>query len=88
MGKNVVRLGDKTTHGGQVITASSSTIIEGKPAALLGDIVSCPYKGHGDNKIISGASTCFSDGKPMVLDDARCECGCRIIASIRSAEME
>lgn len=88
MGRNVVRLGDKTTHGGSVITASSTSIIEGKPVALIGDLVSCPKKGHGVNKIIEGAKHCFSDGKPIVIDYCLCECGCKVISSIRTAEME
>ncbi len=40
--KGIIRLGDSTTHGGMVIQASSQMTIEGKPAALVGDLVSCP----------------------------------------------
>ncbi|HIC0138316.1 PAAR domain-containing protein, partial [Enterobacter hormaechei] len=50
MGKFVVVLGDATTHGGKVTSASSSFDISGKNAALLNDTVSCPE--HGMNKII------------------------------------
>lgn len=39
----LVRLGDKTTHGGEVISASGS-VMYGKPIALVGDKVSCPKK--------------------------------------------
>ncbi|WP_392561460.1 PAAR domain-containing protein [Orbus sturtevantii] len=88
MGRNVVRLGDPTTHGGKVISASSSTIVDGKAVALVGDLVSCPHDGHGVNKIIEGSSTCYSDGKPVVLDYSLCECGCKVMSTITSAEME
>lgn len=88
MGKNVVRLGDPTTHGGVVITATSSSMVEGRPVALVGDLVSCPQKGHGVNKIIEGSKTCYSDGKPVVIDLCQCECGCAVISTIKSAEME
>lgn len=46
MGKlrGVIRLGDSTDHGGKVISASSTTIIQGKPLARIGDMVSCPKK--------------------------------------------
>jgi len=57
MGRNVVRLGDPTTHGGKVISASSTTIVEGKTVALVGDLVVCPIQGHGVNKIIEGSNT-------------------------------
>lgn len=88
MGKNVVRLGDPTTHGGMVITASSTTIIEGKPVALVGDLVSCPVPYHGINPIIGSASKCISDGKLMAMDQCLCACGCKVIATITTAEIE
>lgn len=88
MGKNVVRLGDPTTHGGAVISVSSTMIVEGKPAALLGDLVSCPKKGHGVNKIIEASTTCFSDGKPVVVDQCTCECGCKVISTLSTSEIE
>uniref|UniRef100_UPI002243B0A3 PAAR domain-containing protein n=1 Tax=Klebsiella pneumoniae TaxID=573 RepID=UPI002243B0A3 len=47
MSKGFVLLGDKTTHGGAVISASSTMIVNGKPVALVGDKVSCPIPGHG-----------------------------------------
>ena len=31
-GKGVIRLGDKTTHGGRVLSAASGTMVLGKPA--------------------------------------------------------
>lgn len=36
MSKDFVLLGDKTTHGGAVISASSTMIVNGKPVALVG----------------------------------------------------
>lgn len=85
--RNVVRLGDPTTHGGSVISASSKTIIESKPVALVGDLISCPKKDHGINKIIEGSETFFSDGRAVVVDQCLCECGCKVISTISSAAM-
>ena len=39
--KHVIRLGDPTTHGGTVVSASSTTIINGIRVARLGDQVTC-----------------------------------------------
>ncbi len=50
--KGIIRPGDSTTHGGVVVQASSDMVIEGKPAALVGDLVSCPIPGHVTNRII------------------------------------
>ncbi len=54
MVKGVVLFGDKTTHGGQVISASSNITVNGKNVALVGDMVSCPVSGHGVNPILEG----------------------------------
>lgn len=77
MSKGFVLLGDKTTHGGAVISASSTMIVNGKPVALVGDKVSCPIPGHGTNAIIEGAPEWSSDGKAIVVDGCKCQCGCR-----------
>lgn len=45
MSKGFVLIGDKTTHGGQVISASSTVAVNGKKVALLGDKVSYPKEG-------------------------------------------
>lgn len=82
MPKGFVLLGDKTTHGGEVISASSTMIIDGKKVALIGDKVSCPQKGHGVNAIVEGSPVWTSEGKVVVVDGCRCECGCQVISSV------
>jgi uncharacterized Zn-binding protein involved in type VI secretion len=81
MSKGFVLLGDSTTHGGQVISASSTMIINGKKVALLGDQISCPLIGHGINAIVEGSPEWTSDGKAVVVDGCRCACGCQVISS-------
>ncbi|HHL2501625.1 TPA: PAAR domain-containing protein [Yersinia enterocolitica] len=75
MSKGFVLLGDKTTHGGEVISATSTMIANDKKVALIGDKISCPKKGHGINAIIEGSSEWSSDGKVVVVDGCHCECG-------------
>lgn len=81
MSKGFVLLGDKTTHGGEVISASSTMIVNGKKVALIGDEISCPVKGHGTNQIIEGSTEWSSDGRAIVVDGCHCECGCQVISS-------
>lgn len=81
MSKGFVLLGDNTTHGGEVISASSTMIVNGKKVALIGDKISCPKVGHGINTIIEGSPDWISDGKAVVVDGCRCECGCQVISS-------
>ncbi|WP_369801890.1 PAAR domain-containing protein [Pantoea sp. SM3] len=78
-------LGDATTHGGEVITASSTMYVEGIQVALVGDRVSCPL--HGTNQIQQGDPTLFNNGVQVVVHDCVCECGCRII-SFRNERVE
>lgn len=52
--KRVIRLGDKTTHGGEVVSAASDYTIMDKAVAREHDIVTCPIKGHGSGGIIGG----------------------------------
>lgn len=79
MSQGFVLLGDKTTHDGNVISASSTTIIHGKPVALVGDEVSCPI--HGDNPIVEGCEDWSENGRAMVIHGCRSECGCQVISS-------
>ena len=45
MTKPLIVVGDKTDHGGAVLTGSGVTLIDGKSVACVGDSVSCPLKG-------------------------------------------
>jgi len=71
-GKNFIVLGDRTTHGGTVISAWGRDgpvpmIIDDIPVACIGDKVTCP-KCRGTHEIIEAAS-----GPPV-------KCGGRLIA--------
>jgi uncharacterized Zn-binding protein involved in type VI secretion len=50
----IIRKGDKTTHGGSVMTASETMKFGGIGVARKGDKVSCPVPGHGPTTIIEG----------------------------------
>jgi len=86
--RGLVCLGDATTHGGKVITASSSLYINGVQVALVGDLVSCPIPGHGVNKIIEGAPTDMEEGVSIVVDNCQCVCGCKVISSHPECNVE
>ncbi len=82
----LVCLGDATTHGGKVISASSLMFINGIQVALIGDRISCPE--HGLNRIIEGDSTASEEGVFVVVDNCLCECGCRVISSYAENSIE
>ncbi|WP_425121028.1 PAAR domain-containing protein [Burkholderia gladioli] len=55
-GRGVIRLHDRTTHGGQVITASRDLRVLGLPVALANDLTECPIC-HGQFRILPENST-------------------------------
>ncbi|AJA46103.1 PAAR domain-containing protein [Frischella perrara] len=78
----VIRLGDSTDHGGKVISASTTMIVKGKGVARVGDLVSCPKKGHGVTAIIEGDSRMKDQGKPIALEGHHAGCGCVLFTSL------
>lgn len=76
--KTLVCLGDSTTHGGTVKTASSTFNLHGRKVALLNDVVSCPE--HGDNPIIECVVGYTESGRKWVAHLCRTRCGSQVIA--------
>lgn len=72
------RLGDAGSHGGQIITGSPVTFINGQKAARVGDIYDCPV--HGPNPIVTGSPVWFIDGRKAARIGSMTECGATIIA--------
>ena len=50
----VIRKGDKTSHGSSVLSASETMKFGGIGVARKGDKVSCPVLGHGLTIIVEG----------------------------------
>ena len=78
--KNIIRLGDLTTHGGVVLEAFTQTDLNGKPIAGLGHKVACPLC-KGIFPIAEGSSTYTVDGTPVALEGMKTSCGASLIAS-------
>lgn len=85
MAQAIVRLGDKTTHGGTVITASVIHTIRGIGIARQGDMVACPLPGHGTNPIVEGCVVFTIEGRGVALHGHKTACGCSLIASFPGA---
>lgn len=82
MRRHVIRLGDPTTHGGKVVSASATRFIFGKPVARMGDKATCPIPGHGVVTIVEGDPDWTDDGKPIALEGHKCSCGCSLISTL------
>ncbi|MEO7497355.1 MAG: PAAR domain-containing protein [Massilia sp.] len=80
-GRSVIRLGDKTDHGGKVISATSGTTVMGKVAALQDDMTYCP-KCKGNFPIKPDGAGARHAGKPYAYDGDITACGARLINSL------
>lgn len=88
MSLKIITVGDKTDHGGTVISGSPNHDIRGRAIARLGDKVDCPQpypgvgKPHGVNKIITAHDTLTVDGVPVAVEGYTTECVCKLIGSL------
>jgi uncharacterized Zn-binding protein involved in type VI secretion len=79
MTRELIVLGDTTTHGGQVVGCSSDSDIDGKGIARKDDEVVCPL--HGKTVITSGDPNMEVDGQPAARHGDSTSCGATLIAS-------
>lgn len=75
MAKAVIRLGDDTSHGGKVVTASARKTIDGIPAALWGDRCSCPIEGYDACAICGGEPEALYGGLSVAREWHKTGCG-------------
>lgn len=82
MGFAFIREGDTTSHGGRVLSCDPTNTVEGKPLALLGDMVSCPRCGgvYPIVKVKTELHMTFN-GRPVASDGDMTACGATLIAS-------
>jgi uncharacterized Zn-binding protein involved in type VI secretion len=80
MGRAIIRQGDPTSHGGEVIEGSSVDLVQGKPIALVEHKVSCRMC-KGIYEIIEGAPTTTFYGKGVALERMKTSCGATLIAT-------
>ncbi|RYF44097.1 MAG: PAAR domain-containing protein [Cytophagaceae bacterium] len=80
-GRAVVRLNDKTDHGGTVISASSGTRVMGRDAALAGDMTFCPTC-KGTFPIKPDGTGARHKGRAYAYASDTTACGAKLIASL------
>lgn len=83
-GEEVIVLGDKTTHGGEVSTACGTVSYKGKRVACVGDQVICP-KCSGTHTIISGAPPAFAMGMQIARNGDMVSCGAKLVSGSMTA---
>jgi uncharacterized Zn-binding protein involved in type VI secretion len=80
MTQPLIVLGDKTSHGGTVITCSPACDTMGKGWARVGDMVSCP-RCKGVFPISQGDPSLVDDGHAVAYHGCKVACGATLISS-------
>ncbi len=80
MGEQLARLGDSTDHGGTIISGAERTLVDGQPAARMGDEHECGYTYHGTGTIAGGSQTTLIEGKPAARVGDTTSCGATIVS--------
>lgn len=79
MAKPQARLGDMSSHGGTIITGAMRTMVNGRPAARMGDLHVCPIPYHGVTPIITGSLNTITEGRPNARMGDVTGCGAVIV---------
>lgn len=79
--KNVIRLGDATSHGGKVLAASGTVSVQDVGVARKGDLCSCPVNGHAPCVIVEGDPAVSIGGIPVAFHGHKTSCGATLISS-------
>jgi uncharacterized Zn-binding protein involved in type VI secretion len=80
-GRSVIRLNDKTDHGGEVISVSSETVVLGIEAARADDMTFCP-KCKGKFPIKPDGAGAKHVGRRYAYDNDVTACGAKLISSL------
>lgn len=84
MSQQIVRMGDRTSHGGTVISGDLTWTINEKAVARVGDLTVCP-KCKGIFPITEGADDLTGFGQAVARQGDRTACGATLIATQASA---
>lgn len=87
MSKPLVRMGDRTSHGGTVISGDMTWEVYGKAVARVGDLTVCP-KCKGVFAITTGADDLTGFGQAVARHGDKTACGATLIAGQSSASWD
>lgn len=80
--RGVIRLGDPTSHGGEVVSAAGNYSIMNKGVARVGDSCTCPKRGHSNCTIAEGDPNWTIDGRAVALHGHKTTCGAELISTL------
>ena len=87
-GQTLVRLGDKSDHGGSMITAAGKFKNAGLPGCVQGDMHSCPIRGHGTTPVAATSTVTSTGGKAILRSGDKAGCGATLLPTNSVVECE
>jgi len=83
MSRQVIRVGDSTSHGGKVMSSGASFYtVEGVAVALKGDPCSCPHRGHSPCFIAEGDDEHKINGVAVAYEGHKTTCGATLQGTV------
>jgi uncharacterized Zn-binding protein involved in type VI secretion len=77
--RRYIVLGDKTSHGGTVVSAQSGMTVDGIPVATVGDEVSCPQC-DDTQYIVEGSPSATFNGRALAREGDKVSCGAVLVS--------
>ena len=77
--KTIIRLGDKSDHGGYMVTAGGKFTNRGLQGCIDGDMHQCPIHNHGTTKVSATSTECKTGGKAMLRSGDKAQCGATLL---------
>lgn len=74
----IARLGDTSSHGGEIVTSAAKTYCEGHLIARETDILNCPI--HGPNPIVEHSSKLKVEGLFVARHGDATQCGATLVS--------
>lgn len=87
MSRPIIRMGDRTSHGGTVISGDLTWLVYDKAVARVGDLTVCP-KCKGTFAIVEGADDLTGFGQATARHGDKTACGATLISTPASASWD
>ncbi|MFD4836424.1 PAAR domain-containing protein [Achromobacter sp. NPDC058515] len=87
IGRPIIRVGDGTSHGGIVVQSFPFYTVNGRQAAGVGHMATCPTC-EGAFPIVEGVSNFTVDGVSVAVEGMKTACGATLIASQQIAVID
>jgi uncharacterized Zn-binding protein involved in type VI secretion len=82
-GRRYIVLGDRTSHGGEVISAHPGKTIDGIPVATVTCKVTCPQC-NGVHEIVTGSPRASYLGLALAREGDMTSCGATLVPKVHS----